>query len=131
MALTEKEKQYSRKWQAKNRAYQKQYREQHKTKIHLANKKWRIENKEYRREYNLKYLYNISKEEFNIMYVNQSGKCAICSKGIDILSCAVDHNHTTGKVRGLLCRSCNSGIGLLNDDPKLLQKAIKYLKNST
>jgi len=40
---------------------------------------------------------------------------------------AVDHNHDTGKVRELLCNTCNNGLGCFKDDPKLLQSAIKYL----
>jgi hypothetical protein len=55
------------------------------------------------------------------------GKCFICEKK-DKKMC-LDHNHKTKKIRGILCDSCNRGIGLLNDDIILLQKAIDYLKN--
>ena len=47
-----------------------------------------------------------------------------------IKSLSVDHCHTTGKVRGLLCQSCNTGIGLLKEDTKLFMAAIEYLEKS-
>jgi len=67
---------------------------------------------------------------------DQSGVCAICSKpeispnplSGKIKDLAVDHNHKTNKIRGLLCNKCNRGIGLLCDDPTLLQSAIDYLR---
>ena len=52
--------------------------------------------------------------------------CQICGKDGDVELC-VDHDHKTGKVRGLLCRYCNLGIGNLQDSPKLLRSAISYL----
>lgn len=60
----------------------------------------------------------------------QGGVCAIC-KCVDKSgrSLAIDHNHNTNAVRGLLCGSCNRGLGLFKDDVKILSEAIKYLKN--
>lgn len=62
------------------------------------------------------------------MLAAQGGKCAICggtNPGGHRL--AVDHDHTTGAVRGLLCHACNAGIGKLRDDPALLRVAADYL----
>lgn len=56
----------------------------------------------------------------------QNGLCAICAQPSDE-TLALDHCHTTGEFRGLLCRRCNTGIGLLRDDKEILQKAINYL----
>lgn len=84
--------------------------------------------------YILKSRYGISEEIFTEMYNSQEGRCCICDKGLgnmflDVngLRPVVDHCHKTGKVRGLLCNTCNSGIGMLEDSPKLLMKALKYL----
>jgi len=78
----------------------------------------------------LKRRYGITLEQYEAMLESQNGKCAIC-KG-DCLTgrnLAVDHDHETGKVRGLLCSKCNQGLGQLNNI-ELLQRAIDYLKES-
>lgn len=69
--------------------------------------------------------YGITMEKYKELYDAQKGNCAICESHKEIL--CVDHNHKDGKVRGLLCQKCNKGIGLLNDDEKILSKAIEYL----
>lgn len=78
----------------------------------------------------LKKKYGISLEEFNQMVEKQNGCCAICGKHHSenfMQSLCVDHDHKTGRVRGLLCRRCNAGIGNLNDSIQLLQNAVAYL----
>ena len=61
----------------------------------------------------------------------QNNKCLICHTEFKTMkSTYIDHNHITGKVRGLLCVKCNSGIGYLNDDINLLKEAINYLINT-
>ena len=83
----------------------------------------------------LKFRYNLTYEEFATKYQRQDGRCAICNEPKPLGSVKglnVDHCHTSGKIRGLLCRKCNTGIGQLNDDVKILENAIKYLnKNSS
>lgn len=74
-----------------------------------------------------KHKYGLSDSEFKAMLKAQSGKCAVCRRPQGGKMIAVDHCHKTGKVRGLLCSNCNMGIGLLQDSPKLLRKAAKYL----
>lgn len=87
--------------------------------------------KQYRSEH-LKKKYKITKEEYNYLLTTQQEKCAICGKGINnsIRRLAVDHDHKSGAIRGLLCASCNIGLGCFKDKIKNLQEAIKYLKNS-
>jgi hypothetical protein len=70
-------------------------------------------------------MYKISLEEYIQMYNNQKGCCAICDIYFPILR--IDHDHTTNKIRGLLCHLCNTGMGLLKDNTEILQRAIKYL----
>lgn len=75
--------------------------------------------------------YGLSTEAFAILLIKQNGGCAICGTtdwGSDSSPC-VDHDHTTGEVRGLLCRKCNVGIGQLRDNPALLANAMRYLEN--
>lgn len=75
--------------------------------------------------------YKLSKEDYNNLLVSQQEKCAICGKNADsgIRRLAIDHDHKTGNIRGLLCNSCNLGLGMFKDKIKNLQEAIKYLKN--
>lgn len=83
----------------------------------------------YAKDLKLKQLYNISLNEYNNMLISQNGKCLIC--GMDLKNSkrgfAVDHDHKTGKVRGLLCHLCNTGLGNFKDSVSLLHKAISYL----
>ena len=72
--------------------------------------------------------YNITPEEFTLRVMEQGGVCGICGTVPSALF--VDHDHTTGKVRGLLCQKCNSGIGFLGDSLEGLEKAVNYLKNN-
>ena len=76
--------------------------------------------------------YGITLKEYNKMFINQNGVCAICNnpETLDNKSLAVDHCHNTGKVRGLLCTLCNTAIGKLNDNEILLQRATNYIKES-
>ncbi len=60
------------------------------------------------------------------MDISQDGKCAIC-RIVPSRTMAVDHCHDTGAIRGLLCSNCNTGIGLLRDNPEILARAIIYL----
>ena len=77
----------------------------------------------YRRKANIRG-YGISIEEYDRMKKEQGSKCAICGRGGHLY---VDHNHNTGEVRGLLCNSCNSAIGQLQDSPAVVTKALRYL----
>lgn len=66
--------------------------------------------------------------DYAAMHADQDGKCAICSTPRSRLS--VDHDHITGKNRGLLCSQCNWGLGQFRDNPQLLENAIRYLKEN-
>lgn len=86
--------------------------------------------KQYRRNWRLVKKFGITNSDYQIMLSSQLGNCAICGmhtqEGSQILS--VDHDHKTNKVRGLLCKSCNQGIGFLRDDIYIMQKAIEYIR---
>ncbi len=83
--------------------------------------------------------YNLSKNEYNKLYKNQNGQCAICGticknhfdkSTINIRTFNIDHCHKTGKVRGLLCGGCNSMIGHADDNIEILLSAIDYLRKN-
>lgn len=73
--------------------------------------------------------YSLTLDDYACMLALQGGRCAICngaeSKGNGHF--AVDHDHTTGRVRGLLCSACNTAIGLLQENPKIMMAACEYL----
>ena len=97
-----------------------------KTKISIANRKYVFKNKKDRK---LHYTYGIRIEEYNEMLSKQNGVCALCGNENSVnKEMNVDHNHTTGKIRGLLCHNCNIGLGAFGDNIDKLFLAIKYLR---
>lgn len=79
----------------------------------------------YRQTY-LKAKYGLTIEEFQSMVAAQNGRCAIC--GCDDRQLVIDHNHSSGAVRGLLCNLCNQGLGALQDSEPVLKAALLYLQ---
>lgn len=75
--------------------------------------------------------FGITIEEYNALLEKQNGVCAICQSKHKTMRLSVDHCHKTGKVRGLLCGRCNTGIGMLLDSPELVTAAKKYLESYT
>lgn len=71
-------------------------------------------------------IYGITLEQYNKMLIEQGGLCAICGNRDDKL--VIDHNHSTGRVRGLLCGNCNTGLGMFQDNTELFKSAYTYLK---
>lgn len=109
--------------------YNKEYRKKNKIKLDKYAAKYRKENKDKEKERQLIYYYGITLEEYNILFLEQEGCCAICCRHQSELkqSLCVDHNHETNEIRGLLCKRCNSLIGYSNDDINILNKAIEFL----
>lgn len=97
-----------------------------KEKDKLNSKNHYLKNKEIIKAKDLKRKYGLSKEEYYLLKEKQDNMCAICK--ISNRRLAVDHCHITGKIRGLLCLNCNTGIGQLKDSVELLESAINYLK---
>lgn len=78
---------------------------------------------------NIERTYGVTKVEYLLLLAEQNGTCKICKKEcVTLESLCVDHDHLTGKVRGLLCRKCNIGLGHFDDNVGLLTNAIEYLK---
>ena len=134
-SLTEEERKgYYREWNKRDRvenpdrqrAVLKKSREKHYEKRLAGNRKWTAENPEKQKNIRLRSVYGITLEEYNRMAEAQGGLCAICQEKPDKLF--IDHCHHTGKVRGLLCIKCNSGIGLLRDSAAVVENALAYLR---
>ena len=91
-------------------------------------RKWRKANPDKAKNNELKKMFGITLKEYNEMLEKQNHTCAICDGEEKFNgSLAVDHCHSTGKIRGLLCTNCNRGIGHLKDSISNLQSAIEYL----
>lgn len=81
--------------------------------------------------------YGISLEDYQNLLKQQNNACAICERQESVLDkrtkeprrLAVDHDHETGTIRGLLCMSCNVGLGKFGDNQETLRKALNYLEN--
>lgn len=121
------------KWHSENKdrvkSYMRAYYQKNKKNWRRYNRgrtRWRRENPERWKEIRIKHLYGLSPEQYERLKKRAGGRCQVCGekKKLDI-----DHDHKTGVVRGLLCRTCNTGIGLLKESPRVLEKARIYLSN--
>lgn len=113
----EKAKAYCREWYRRNKERQQAYF-----------REWHRANRQTVRENKLRYFYGMTLAEWESLHQKQAGRCAIC---LEVLkpgnATAVDHDHKTGQVRGLLCSLCNKGLGQFRDSPELLLMAVNYL----
>jgi hypothetical protein len=129
-ANREKAKQLTREWRAanpeKNKASQIAWRRRQGAKALSVRDKEAY--RRYRRAHHINKKFGLSTEQYDAMLAAQGGHCAQCpwpDKPYKRL--AVDHDHKTGRIRGLLCADCNRGIGLFGDDPARLRAAADYL----
>lgn len=112
--------------------YNREYHLKYKQRINERHKKYREENP----SYHLQHSYGITLEEYNKMLSKQLGVCSICkqpekiihNRTKEIKSLAVDHCHTTGKVRSLLCHSCNLKLGIYEANKIIFEE---YLNATT
>lgn len=143
-------KEYKKQYYLKNKEKFREYYLNNREKIIAKANRWKENNPErvkYYRKNNvdkyknnqLKCKYKISLDDYNRMFAEQKGLCAICNNSElsihnntgKIMRLAVDHDHKTGKVRGLLCGQCNQALGKFKDDSELILKAYNYLKENT
>lgn len=104
-----------------------------RAKAKALGKKW--VSSDYQRNKELVRRFGITLAEYNALLMQQEGKCAICGKPESEMhangktrSLAVDHDHETDRVRGLLCRRCNTAIGILGDTHETIRRALSYLE---
>ena len=122
--------------QEKIRSRHKEYRLAHKEEIKAqrsAHMKWlRSEHPEIVKAREIKSRYGLTKVEFNYLLSKQGGVCAVCKKpNWNGRGPMVDHDHKSGKVRGLLCVKCNVAIGMVDDDAKIARDLANYLATWT
>lgn len=93
------------------------------------------QNPQKERSRKLKQWYGVTQEQYDSLHLKQNGRCAVCNKTEThkvwgkTSQLSLDHDHLTGRVRGLLCHSCNSCIGYGKESPTLLRNAASYLEN--
>ena len=101
---------------AKHLAYCKAYREKNKEQVAKSGrKKW------------LRH-YGLTEDAYDAMFLAQNGVCFLCEQS-DKQRLSIDHNHSTGKVRKLLCKKCNAGLGNFKEKISVMERAIQYLKD--
>jgi len=112
------------------KAYDKEYHREHREEILKSQKAYRRENIEREQDSQYRRRYGISLAQYDAMLERQANTCAICGKTPEENEqrLSVDHDHDTGEVRSLLCNGCNGALGLMQDDPDVLQAACDYLK---
>lgn len=138
MQRKDNKKEYDKQYRLMNKEKQdkniKEWRTKNKDKVKVIRERYTQNNKEKLRDrdrkYDLKYLYDITLEQYNNILDDQGKVCAIC--GVDDPGGGkgnfhIDHDHNTGKIRGLLCNRCNMMLGYAKDSIKTLLKATEYL----
>jgi hypothetical protein len=117
----------------KKRAFERKDYWQHAEERREAKRRWRrtaVGQAKYR-DWSYRKKYGISLEDYNELYKYQNGLCAVCQQPPEPdKPLHVDHDHTTGVVRGLLCSNCNKALGLLKDDSTTVRNALDYLERS-
>lgn len=95
-----------------------------------AEKNWKHswKGKEYRADAQIRKLYGITLSDKRVMYINQDYRCKLCRFPIEFKIAHIDHDHKTGRIRGILCSKCNNGLGFFGDNPKRLREAADYLE---
>lgn len=119
----------------RQRAASRKWRETHLEEARAKDKlrKQKPQSKTKKKDSYLKRVYGISLIDYQNLMAVQHGKCAICqtSKCRSGKAFAVDHCHKTGKIRSLLCQSCNTVLGSVQEDVNILKAAIAYLDKTT
>jgi len=124
-------KRYSQVHKVKAIEYRKKYYQTHKIEYAERGKKYSQteEGKLYRRKQLLRNCYGLTLEQYDEMFENQNGVCAICGgTNVNGRRLCVDHDHETEKIRALLCNYCNNLLGHAKENIVILQSTINYLK---
>lgn len=116
---------------ARRDEYRKEYYNNNKEKLAKYRKEYRQRSnvKKNAAEYYLLQKYGITMEGRNKIIDDQGGRCAICECELDMAkNTCVDHDHKTGRVRGVLCNNCNKALGFIQDNPEIISRMVNYLE---
>lgn len=102
-----------------------EYHHAHREEINARRRQHRKDNPEHYSLLRRARVYDLSPVGFKEMYDRQCGRCLVCGEHKKL---AVDHDHKTGLIRGLLCSQCNTAIGLLKDSPELMRTLARYVE---
>lgn len=112
--------------------------EETKKRLNRNQRRYIEKNRDKQRAAHIRRTYGISWEDYLQLFVSQSGECSICRTKLSTHQqednqheiAHIDHNHETGKIRGLLCNKCNTGIGYFKDSALLCKLASQYLEEN-
>lgn len=136
-------KNYYREHRDEKLEYHKQWRAKNREKCNAANRRWNKKNPEKRKQiaresyhrrkeqyvaYRRHYRTGCDLDTYTARWNEQGGRCAICGSPPFKAHLDADHDHKTGKVRGLLCNRCNTALGNFQEDVEILRKASSYLE---
>lgn len=132
MSSVTRKQRYEQRHPEKVKAYRQSYYQKNRERQKENLKRW-IENNPEKwksdvRARVLKSKYGITPEEYERMFEQQGGVCAVCKRPPGKRRLSVDHDHETGEVRALLCTRCNMALGYADESPSILQGLIDYLK---
>jgi len=129
---------YRREYCKKNPEYRKaihkNYVKTHREQVIATQKRWRIKHSVKISAYRREHVHGVTPEQFNNMILSANNCCQICKKPFGnnrATTPHIDHNHKTGEIRGLLCKFCNSGIGMFMENITIMETAIKYIEKRT
>lgn len=136
--LRQRDRETERQWRIANKekilVKQRRHRAENIDRYREYNARWHRENRANNpskvRDMHLRSAYDLTLEQYNAILAFQNNGCAVCGSLPPVKPLHVDHCHTTGRVRGLLCHGCNTGSGMA-DNIDLLQKKVAYLQRST
>lgn len=134
LKMRENRKNWTPEQKLKDKIRLNKYIKENKEHVKNKHKEYWDRNKDKSKNNALYRKYGISLSDYQKMFAEQLGVCAICYQAevatINNIrkTLSVDHNHTTGKIRGLLCYRCNSALGLLKEDEKLIMSTLFYIK---
>jgi hypothetical protein len=109
--------------------YRAEYRNRTREHINEYGRSHNYKYKDVVRESKYKSKFGITLKDYNDILASQGGVCATCGKPPNRKALSVDHDHRTGKVRGLLCQDCNFALGHVKDNPTILERLIDYLRS--